>query len=154
MIVQTLLGSSAEPAHLTTLEICARGLIAFGFAILMVRLVARRFFSHAAPFDIVVGVMLGAALSRTVTGPSPVIIAMACAILLAFFFQLAEPVPTRGDRLREILGLRRFEDGPMGSADEPDARAAPSFEDRLADLKEARLATHEHSGRVSVVSRR
>jgi hypothetical protein len=131
------MGSSAEPAQLSTVEVCVRSLVVFGFAILMVRLATRRFFSQAAPFDVILGVMLGAALSRTINGPSPMILAMACVIVLALVHRLAgsrSSLDRRHDEIsQELAGgtaigkprrreERGLETGPQGRAWRPKGR--------------------------------
>lgn len=47
MIVQTLIGPSAEPAHLTALQVCVRDFLVFGCAMATVRLTTRRFLNDA-----------------------------------------------------------------------------------------------------------
>jgi hypothetical protein len=147
MIVETLLGSSAEPAPLSTVEVCVRSLVVFGFAILMVRLATRRFLSQAAPLDVLLGVLLGAALSRAITGPSPMILAMACVIVLALVHRLAGPSYRRpGETSRAEDGDRETKALKTKPVSQPSR-----FEGGPGDLKAARVVTLQ---RGSLVPRR
>jgi uncharacterized membrane protein YcaP (DUF421 family) len=163
MIVQTLIGSGAEPTPLTPLEIGVRGIVVFGFALLTVRLVARRFVSGAAPFDVVLGVMLGAILSRIIIGPSPLIATMACVILLVVVHRLAGRVSLRYRRLGDFLlgrpvvlaedGDRDAEALKRNHMSEPDLGQALRSAAGVADLKDS-FVTLQRSGHISAVPRR
>jgi uncharacterized membrane protein YcaP (DUF421 family) len=164
MIVQTLIGSGPEPTPLTPLEVCARGLVVFGFAILIVRLAARRFLSAAAPFDVILGVMLGAILSRIINGPSPLIATMACVALLVVVHRLAGRVSPRYRRLSDFLLGRPAGSAETGDRDaeamrrnpvpEPNLDRALRFGSAAADLSEASVVTLQRSARINVASRR
>ena len=157
MIVQTLLGSSAEPAHASTLQVGVGGLIVFGFAMVVARVGARRLQSEAAPFGVILGVtlgaMLGMALSVAINGPPPIIPAMICLALLVIGYRLAG---------RVSLSYRGS--GDMGRSDadaiqrsrvsEPDLREVRRFESGVADLTAAGLATVGRGGHIGVVHRR
>ncbi|HEY2050435.1 MAG TPA: hypothetical protein VGH03_13915 [Caulobacteraceae bacterium] len=146
MIVQTLMGSGAEPPHIDDLEVCVRSLVVFGFAILAARLATRRFLSPAAPFDVILGVMLGAALSRAINGPSPLILAMAGAILLALVYRLFGPVSVRDRRPGED-GQRNTEPRER----RPDLEPSPTQSG--ADLGGASSVSLLRSGQFSVLRR-
>jgi uncharacterized membrane protein YcaP (DUF421 family) len=161
MIVQTLLGSAAEPAHLTTLEVSVRSLIVVGCAMVVVRVAAQRFRPEAAPFDVIVGVLLGSILSRTINGPSSMIPTIACAVLLVLVPWLAGRISWRGQRLADFLqgapvppfpnGRRDADASRRDNISEPDLDQVLRFWGRPAD---ARLVTLERSGHISVARRR
>jgi uncharacterized membrane protein YcaP (DUF421 family) len=163
MIVQTLIGSGAEPTPLTPLEIGVRGLVVFVFALLTVRLVARRFLSGAAPFDVILGVMLGAILSRILIGPSPLIATMACVILLVVVHRLAGRLSLRYRRLGDFLlgrpvalaqdGDREAEALKRNHMSDAEFDRAPRSGSGVAD-RDASFVTLQRSGHVSVVPRR
>lgn len=64
-----LIGHSGEP--LTLLQILLRGLGVLVLGLLLFRLAAPRIFSRATPIDIVLAVIIGSNLSRTITGNAP-----------------------------------------------------------------------------------
>ncbi|MBV8684041.1 MAG: hypothetical protein JO111_14290 [Caulobacteraceae bacterium] len=151
MIVQTLVGAGPEPAHLTTLQVCLGGAAVFGVAILAVRL-ARRSLSEGAPLYMVLGVILGAGLSQTVGGPSPIIPAMVCAALLALVCRLMGREPFR--RVWILLqNLRDDDGGERPAASEPRPQAF-RFDGGLGNGQATHVISLGRNGHFSAAPRR
>ncbi|ALW85000.1 hypothetical protein AUC43_07780 [Hymenobacter sedentarius] len=74
----TLFGLHATSTTITALQMMTRALLVFFAALLLLRVSGKRTFGGNATFDIVVKIMLGAVLSRTVVAASPF-----CGTLLA-----------------------------------------------------------------------
>lgn len=68
MNLDTIIGSGTD---LTTSQMIMRGIIVFVLALVMLRIVGRLCFGIGTPFDRVVTILLGAILSKAVTGSSP-----------------------------------------------------------------------------------
>jgi len=82
MTLDTLIGSGTD---LTVLQMTVRGIIVFILALGMLRIAGRRSFGVGTPFDHVVTILLGAILSKAVTGSSPFVptlVASGCLVLL------------------------------------------------------------------------
>ena len=78
--IDNIIGTGTD---LTTFQMLARGFVVFVLALVMIRLAGRRSFGVGTPFDHVVTILLGAILSRAVTGSSPFIPTLVtCAFLV------------------------------------------------------------------------
>jgi uncharacterized membrane protein YcaP (DUF421 family) len=60
-----------EGEALAVHQMCARALVVYGLVLLYIRVAGRRTFGHMATFDNLIGMLLGAILSRAVVGSSP-----------------------------------------------------------------------------------
>lgn len=65
-------------------QMCARAALVFLFGVALVRIASKRVFGKWGALDIIVSVMIGSNLSRTLTGNAPLIPAMAASVLLVF----------------------------------------------------------------------
>ena len=63
-----LLGLDLDATELAFGQMAWRGFVVFCFAILLVRIGARRLLAHGAGFDIMVAIVLGSVLSRAING--------------------------------------------------------------------------------------
>lgn len=70
--------------HLTVAQECARALLVFAYGLAAVRLAGRRVFGKWSALDIIVSIVIGSNLSRTLTGNAPLAgtLAASTAILL------------------------------------------------------------------------
>ena len=72
-------------------QMCARATLMFAYGILLLRLAGTRIFGKSVPLDIVMSVIIGSNLSRTLTGNAPVVeVMIATAWLLALHWALAQ----------------------------------------------------------------
>lgn len=67
--IHALIGHSGET--LTLMQMLLRGIVVFILGLALIRLAAPRIFSRATPIDIVLAVVIGSNLSRTLTGNAP-----------------------------------------------------------------------------------
>ena len=71
-------------------QMCARSSVLFLYGILLLRLAGTRIFGKSVPLDIVMSVIIGSNLSRTLTGSAPLVeVMIATAWLLALHWALA-----------------------------------------------------------------
>lgn len=69
----------------------SRAVAVFVFAVLVVRLGKKRFIGKNTAFDVILGVMLGSVLSRTITGQSPFVPTLcAASVLVGLHWLLSE----------------------------------------------------------------
>jgi uncharacterized membrane protein YcaP (DUF421 family) len=81
--METLLLMFGEDEDLTTLQMSLRALVVAAYCLLLLRISGRRAMAMGTPIDNVSAILLGAVLSRAVTGASPFIPTMAAAATLA-----------------------------------------------------------------------
>ena len=71
-------------------QMCLRASLLFAYGILLLRLAGTRIFGKSVPLDIVMSVIIGSNLSRTLTGNAPMVeVMIATAWLLALHWALA-----------------------------------------------------------------
>ena len=68
--MQILIEIFGEGKDLTFLQMCARGVIVFFIALILIRISGRRSFGMHMPLDNIISIILGAVLSRAIVGAS------------------------------------------------------------------------------------
>lgn len=74
---------------LNTTQMCCRGMVIFLVALVLIRLSGRRSFGLHMPLDNIIVILLGAILSRAVTGASPFIPVVATCTLIVLMRRLS-----------------------------------------------------------------
>lgn len=144
-------------------QLCVRAVLLFFVGVAFVRISGRRTFSNATPLDIVVALIAGSNLSRVMTGKAafwPVIAATLVLVLLHRVLVMltirwgwlakvmkAEPVVLVRDGQEDRAAMKRH---GIGEADLLEGLRLEQVE-RPGD---ARLATLENSGKISVLPQR
>jgi len=141
-------------------EMCARAVVIFLFGIAVVRIAGARVFGKWAVIDIVLAILIGSNLSRTLTGGAPLIPTLvATALLVALHYMLAHlawrfPVVTSAFKGRPIHLIRDGapDDAAMRreSVDRRDLEAAVRAAG-LEAIDEADAAVLERSGEINVI---
>jgi uncharacterized membrane protein YcaP (DUF421 family) len=159
--VERLLGLNLGPSELDFDHMAWRGVIVFFFAILLVRLGARRLLAHNAGFDIVVAIILGSVLSRAINGESAFFPTLGVSALLVLLHHVLATLTFHSHWLSQIVKGRARVLVREGKVDrEQMCRSKITHDDldenlrlhgnvsSLAQVAEARL---ERNGAVSVV---
>ncbi|MGE5269390.1 MAG: DUF421 domain-containing protein [Thiohalocapsa sp.] len=76
-------------------QMSIRAVLVFLFGLVLIRLIGRRAFGQQNPFDIVVSIMIGSNLSRTLTGNSPFLATLASSAVLLGLAWLLEHATAR-----------------------------------------------------------
>jgi uncharacterized membrane protein YcaP (DUF421 family) len=149
--------------HLSTAQESARAVLIFSYGLLLLRLSGPRMFGHWSALDIVVSIMIGSALARTMTGGAPLLGTMAAAAVIALLHVVLAHVVARSDRLARIFEGKSSILVERGHIDH---QARKRQKISLADLHEAlrehgidgeekvgnvKVMTLEPSGKLSVV---
>ena len=77
-----------EGKDLNTLNMCARAVVVFALALILIRISGRRSFGVKTALDNIIVVLLGAVLSRTVTGASPFVPTVAASLALVLIHRV------------------------------------------------------------------
>ncbi len=97
-------------------QMCIRAVIVFLWAVILYRVLPRRAFGSNAALDIVIVVILGSSLSRTLTGNAPVLPALAATAILALLYSVLSLLARRfGFLSRLVKGkpIRLIHDGEV-----------------------------------------
>ena len=86
---------------------CVRAVVVFVFGLVVIRLFARKAFGMQTPLDIVLAIVVGSNLSRTLTGEAPFLPTLAATAVLAAMFWLFNHLAIRwGWFGRLVKGIR------------------------------------------------
>ena len=104
-------------------QMVLRAIVVFAIALVLIRIAGRRAFGQRSPFDYVVGILLGAILSRAVVGASPFVATVAASFAIALLHRVIGWACVRSRRLERLLvGAERevyrngFDDAQMRAA--------------------------------------
>ena len=100
--------------ELNTLQVCARGFVIFFIALLLIRLSGRRSFALRTPLDNIISILLGAVLSRAVTGASAFVPVISVCFLIVLLHRFFTWVLVRNKKIRELCEGKKillFENG-------------------------------------------
>lgn len=143
-IIESIFGQGSE---LTIWQMSARAAIVFSIALLLIRVSGRRSFGLHSPFDSCTTVLLGAILSRAVSGASPFVPTLAAATMLVVMHRLAGIAAQRWRWFDWIASGNEIVLVQQGHTDDRAMRKA-LVTDR--DLQEAirKKTGHEDVGRI------
>lgn len=100
--LQALIGSSDMPISLS--QMLVRALIVFFYGVLLLRISTPRMFGgHATPIDIVLSIIIGSNLSRTLTGNAPFVEVMITTTLLVVLHALLSWAAARWRPLANLI---------------------------------------------------
>lgn len=158
MHLQHWVGS--EEAPLLWWQMSIRGVIVFFFGLALIRLLGRRAFGELTPVDIVIAILIGSNLSRTITGNAPLLPTLAATALVMLLYWLlihaavrsrwisrwfkGRPVHLSRDGQLDPRMMRRTGVG-HGDIEESARRSG------LDDAGKIQQAVLERSGKISVV---
>jgi uncharacterized membrane protein YcaP (DUF421 family) len=159
--IDRLLGLNLGPDELAFGQMAWRGFIVFIFAIVLVRLGARRLLAQSAGFDIVVAVILGSVLSRSINGQAAFFPTLGVSALLVALHHVMATLAFHSHWWSEFVKGRPRVLVRNGEIDRDQMRRSKFTRDdldenlrlhgnvgNLAQVAEARL---ERNGAVSVV---
>lgn len=141
-------------------QMCARAAIIFIYGVVIVRMAGKRVFGKWTAIDIVLSIVIGSNLSRTLTGNAPFVETLAATAVLVVLHSMLIMVSVRWSGLGHLLkgkGVRLITDGVV------DERALRRHGIGEQDLEEAlrdagleepsgvRMAYLERNGDISVV---
>lgn len=160
-MLHNILGSGVDAADRNTIQVCVRAILVFMFAVAMVRVAKRRFLSDMTALDIILGIILGSILSRTINGPSPLFPTLFASFLLVMLHRALGRLSYYSKWFSTLVkgnSITLFENGTrvhgvlrQHHTSEEDLLQGLRSEGGISSLEEARTVTLERSGKISVV---
>lgn len=161
--LEEFFGLHVSPEELTWRQIAARTTTVFLFGVFLVRFAVRRFLGQSAGFDVLLVIVLGAVLSRAITGPAPFFETLGAALLLVILHRGIAAIACRWSAFSKFVkgdAIVLVRDGQVVvDALRATGISRDDLEENLrlnantatiSDVAEARL---ERNGRISVVKR-
>ena len=140
-----------------------RAAVIFVFGLAAVRVADKRLLGKNTAFDVIVGVILGSVLSRSINGSSPVLSTMASVLVLLGLHWLLAFVSSRSHRLSVMLkgeAMPLVRDGEIlweamrrNHLSEGDLLEMLRLHGRLERAEEVRDARLERNGEISAIPR-
>ena len=156
--VHMTFGNTMEPMSWS--QMMARAVAIFFIGLVLVRSAPYRIFSQATPLDIILSVIIGSNLSRTLTGSAPFLKTVAATILLVAIYSLLSHFASRYRPLANVLKgkpVKLVEDGEViwremrsCAVGERDLDAAIRSAGGT-DVEDVKLAVMERGGDIEVV---
>lgn len=157
-MLQHLIGSGAH--HILWWQMSIRAALVFLFGLTVIRLFGRHAFGKQTPLDIVLAIVIGSNLSRTITGNASFIPTLAATTVLVLCFWLFSHLAARwppfsrlvkGDPVPLVRDGRpdRRRMGWVGVSERDIEEAAR--QSGLSGLDHVREATLERSGKISTI---
>ena len=146
---------------LTALQLAFRAVVVFCFAIGLFRLLPRKSLANTSVIDVVLTVLIGSSLSRTLTGSAPMWPVMVGCLTLGALWVAMGWLALQNDLISRIVKGRPLEVIRDGKIDEAALRRAQmgrrDLEQKLrgqgyAQVQDVPRAYIERNGSVSVVS--
>jgi uncharacterized membrane protein YcaP (DUF421 family) len=88
--LEPLLGLDTEPKDLTALQLSLRGIVILFSALILVRIGAKRALARKTPLDMILIVIVGSLLSRSINGSGPLFGTIAASFVLVVLHRLLE----------------------------------------------------------------
>nr|WP_230943230.1 YetF domain-containing protein [Burkholderia stagnalis] len=146
------------------MQMTLRAIVVFFIALVLIRIAGRRAFGQRSPFDYVVGILLGATLSRAVVGASPFVATVVASLAIVLIHRALAWMCVRWARLerlvvgaeREVYRDGRFDDAQMRAALITESDVHESVRQTLGErsLAGVSAAILERNGHVSVIRRK
>jgi uncharacterized membrane protein YcaP (DUF421 family) len=103
-----------EGKDLTTMQMCARGVVVFFIALLLIRISGRRSFGVHSPLDNIITIALGAILSRAVVGASDFVPVVVCCTVIVTLHRFVAWLISHSRVVEQVVEGKKmllFEDG-------------------------------------------
>lgn len=157
-MIQNLTGSDADT--ILWWQVIIRATIVFIVAIIIVRLGGKRIFGKHTAFDIVLGIVLGSILGRTITGAAPLLASIIAAFTLVFLHWLMALTSFQWDSIGRLVkgniqilvkdGEIQWESMKRNHISERDLQEAIRLLGNGAKVEEVKMAHYERSGDISI----
>ena len=158
-LFSSLFGLGAEPKDLTALQLSMRGILVLFSALVLMRIGAKRALAGKTPFDMVLIVIVGSLLSRSINGSGPLFGTIAASFvlvvlhrMLAFLAYTAHPI---GVAMKGAPGVvvenGRYVEKTLrqNHITTHDIQEDLRLDGKTEDIEQVRIARVERSGDIS-----
>ena len=161
-VLEGILGLSRH--ELEWQHMASRTLLIFIMALVLVRIAGMRTFGKQAPFDVIVGIILGSILSRAITGNAPffpsitaslVLVLLHRALAMAVCYSPGLERLIKGDKMLLVKeGKMLKENMQKNTITESDLRESLRNQGKINSLEEVEEAYFETNGKISVITKK
>ena len=159
-VLDRVLGLNVEPGDLTTVQMCARGLVVFVSSLFMFRIAHKRFFAQRNALDVLMTLLIASVLARAINGNAAFFPTIVAGFVLVLVHRILSWMAARSPAVgRWVRGHSTvlIENGAVHLATL--RKHDLSREDLDEDLRingvespaEVRRATLERNGEISVI---
>lgn len=162
--LNTVLGLTSDQQFLPAWQMAIRAFIVYTVAVMLVRLGRKRFLAKPSSFDLVLLLMLGSVLSRSITGNAPffqTLVAGTILIVIHTFFSAITFYSTRWGALIKGRAMILIKDGKVNwdnmrraQLTERDLLSALRRNGQLQDYSKVKLAILERNGEISIIKKK
>jgi uncharacterized membrane protein YcaP (DUF421 family) len=159
--LRSSLGTGVKGSVLGVGGMALRTVIIYGVTLVLVRMGSRRFLGKASAFDIIVAIMLGAIMGRSINGSGPLLPTLIAGLVLVVLHWLLAVLAFRTAWLGSIIkgnpillikkGEVQSEEMRRASITSEDLTGALRLQTNQDDPGKVQFAYLERSGRISVV---
>lgn len=159
-VVETLFGTGRD---LEVHQMVLRGIVAYPLALFMIRVGDKRFVGEMAAFDFLVAIVIGAIISRGISGNAPFWASLATSFGIILLHRALAMAALRWQGLATLIKGRStvlVRDGEIDweamrktTIGERDLEEALRLNGRVEELERVRIACLERNGQISVIPR-
>ena len=150
--------------QLTPLQMGFRAFIMFFIALLLIRIAGMRTFGKNSAFDTIIGIMLGAVLSRAVIGASPFLSTIAAGFVMVALHRVIAWISVTQEWLGKIVkgksqplyknGKIQWRNMKTTGVSENDLMEGVRMEGKVKTLGEIEEAQMERNGEISIIKKK
>ncbi|HYV93779.1 MAG TPA: YetF domain-containing protein [Chitinophagales bacterium] len=150
--------------QLTPLQMGCRAFVMFFIALALIRIAGKRTFGKNSAFDIIIGFMLGAVLSRGVIGASPFFSTVAAGFVMVALHRIIARITVTQDWLGKIVkgsseplykkGIIQWHEMKKAAVSEKDLMESVRMEGNVNSLDGVEEAYMERNGEISIVKKK
>jgi uncharacterized membrane protein YcaP (DUF421 family) len=159
--MQLLINIFGEGKDLTITQMTCRGVLIFFITLLLIRIAGRRTFGIRTAFDNIIGILLGAILSRAVVGVSPFAATVLCSLSIVLLHRIMAMTGVYNSFFEKMIKGEKvllYKDGAFipkhmkrALVSEKDVEEALRIATQLNVLDEVKEAYMENNGEISIV---
>lgn len=145
-------------------QMACRAVMVFFTCLVFIRIAGMRTFGKKSPFDIIVGITLGAVLSRSITGEVPFFPSLGSGLVLVVLHRVLAVIVSRSKTVETWVKGEKAQvvkEGQLltralhaNALTERDVLESVRFETHLASLEDVDEAHYETSGKTSVIPKK
>jgi len=156
-----LLGLNLESREISVAQMCARAVVVFIAAIVIVRVGDKRFMGRHTALDVMLGIVFGSIVSRAITGNAPFFPTLAACLVLVLLHWILSAIAFRSHRFGLFVKGKVIQLVVDGEIDwramsrtqitERDLAEALRSRGKKDDLDQISAAFLERSGKISIL---